>query len=101
MKKTYIKPTSEVVLINMTQGLLAGSVSAPLSDDVQDNGDANVEIGNYPIVNVYANMFLKHARFYVMMSHVNKGEGGQTFLVPHYPFNERILRLGISWNFFN
>ena len=68
---------------------------------VQDNGDANVEIGNYPIVNVYANMFLKHARFYVMMSHVNKGEGGQTFLVPHYPFNERILRLGISWNFFN
>ena len=40
MKKTYIKPTSEVVMINMTQGLLAGSVSAPLSDVEQDNGAA-------------------------------------------------------------
>lgn len=68
---------------------------------IQDNGENNVEIGNYPIVNVYANMFLKHARFYVMMSHVNKGEGGETFLVPHHPFNERILRMGVSWNFFN
>lgn len=67
---------------------------------VQDNGAANVEIGNYPIVNAYANMHLKHTRFFVMMSHVN-ASSGDSFLVPHYPINGRIFRFGVSWNFFN
>lgn len=67
---------------------------------VQDNGDANVEIGNYPFINVYANMHLKHTRFFVMMSHVN-ADSGEYFLAPHYPTNGRILRFGVSWNFFN
>lgn len=68
---------------------------------VQDNGENNVELGNYPIVNVYANMHLKHARFFLMMSHVNAGDGGNRFFVPHYPMNGMILRFGVSWNFFN
>ena len=68
---------------------------------VQDNGAANVETGNYPIVNVYANMHLKHTRFFVMMSHVNASAGGERFLTPHYPINGRIFRFGVSWNFFN
>ena len=67
---------------------------------VQDNGEANVKIGNYPIVNIYANMKLKHARFFLMMSHVNAGNG-EYFLTPHYPVNSRVLRFGVSWNFFN
>lgn len=67
---------------------------------VQDNGQSNVEIGNYPIVNVYANMHLKHTRFFVMMSHINSGSGDR-FLTPHYPINGRIFRFGVSWNFFN
>lgn len=67
---------------------------------VQDNGDTNVEVGNYPIVNAYANMHLKHTRFFVMMSHVN-ASSGDSFLVPHYPVNGRIFRFGVSWNFFN
>lgn len=67
---------------------------------VQDNGSANVEVGGYPFVNVYANMHLKHTRFFVMMSHVN-ASSGDYFLTPHYPTNGRILRFGVSWNFFN
>ena len=67
---------------------------------VQDNGENNVKIGNYPIVNVYANFHLKHARFFVMMSHVNKTPGNY-FLAPHYPQNGSLIRFGISWNFFN
>lgn len=67
---------------------------------IQDNGEANVKIGNYPIVNIYANMKLKHARFFLMMSHVNAGNG-EYFLTPHYPINSRVLRFGVSWNFFN
>ena len=69
---------------------------------VQENETSRVELGNYPIVNVYANLHLKHARFFVMMSHVNAGSGKISyFFTPHYPLNERILRFGVSWNFFN
>ena len=68
---------------------------------VQNNGENNLKIGNYPWVNVYANMKLKQARFYVMMSHVNYSSGNSYFLTPHYPTNQRVLRLGVSWNFFN
>lgn len=65
-------------------------------------GDSRVKIGNYPLVNVYANFHLKHTRFFVMYSHVNAGSGNKEyFLVPHYPLNERIFRFGVSWNFFN
>lgn len=67
---------------------------------VQDNGANNVEVGNYPYVNVYANLHLKHTRFFIMMSHVN-ASAGDYFLVPHYPLNGRVLRFGVSWNFFN
>lgn len=67
---------------------------------VQDNGENNVKTGNYPIINVYANMHIKQTRFFIMMSHVNAGNG-EYFLTPHYPLNSRVLRFGLSWNFFN
>lgn len=61
-----------------------------------------VKIGNYPIVNVYANFHLKHTRFYLMASHVNySAGGGNPFLTPHYPLNRLVIRFGLSWNFFN
>lgn len=68
---------------------------------VQGNGKNNVKIGNYPIVNVYANVHIKHTRFFVMMSHINAGQGDKNyFFAPHYPMNERVFRIGVSWNFF-
>ncbi|KGI60653.1 putative porin [Prevotella sp. S7 MS 2] len=64
--------------------------------------DSRVKIGNYPIVNVYANFHLKHTRFFVMYSHVNAGSGTRNyFLTPHHPLNGSLLRFGVSWNFFN
>ena len=51
---------------------------------VQGNGENNVKIGNYPIVNVYANVHIKHTRFFVMMSHINAGQGDKNYLfAPH------------------
>ncbi|MBR1732361.1 MAG: hypothetical protein IJ729_01265, partial [Alloprevotella sp.] len=68
---------------------------------VQDP-DARIKIGNYPVINAYANFHLKRTRFYVMASHVNYSSGtGCPFLVPHYPLNRLVLRLGVSWNFIN
>lgn len=69
---------------------------------VQKNSDSWVKIGGYPFVDVYANMHLKHTRFFIMYSHVNAGSGtSMYFLAPHYPQNGSILRMGLSWNFFN
>lgn len=63
--------------------------------------ESRTKVGGYPWVNVYINFMLKRARFFVMFSHVNHISGGNYFLVPHYPTNDRILRFGISWNFVN
>jgi len=69
---------------------------------IQQNADSKVEIGGYPFVDVYANFHLKRARFFVSMSHVNAGQGSKEyFLAPHYPTNLRVLRFGVSWNFYN
>lgn len=62
-----------------------------------------VDIGGYPIVNVYANLHLKRTRIYVMMYHVNDGliSRQNSFYAPHYPINPRLLKIGISWNFYD
>lgn len=64
--------------------------------------DDQVEIGGYPIVNVYANLHLKRTRIFAMMYHVNAGMGNaNSFLVPHYPINPRLFKIGVSWNFYD
>ena len=62
----------------------------------------DVKVGNYPFMNVYANMKLKRARFYIMMSHVNQGMMGDNyFALPHYPMNPRRFQMGVSVDFAN
>ena len=64
--------------------------------------DDLVEIGGYPIVNVYANLHLKRTRIFAMMYHVNAGMGSaNSFPVPHYPINPRLFKIGVSWNFYD
>lgn len=64
--------------------------------------DDQVKIGGYPIINVYANIFIKRTRIFVMMSHVNQGSGNSNaFYVPHYPIPPRLFRFGISWIFYD
>lgn len=69
---------------------------------IQQTGESRMELGEFPFVNVYANLHLKRARFFVMMTNVASGAANRmAFLTPHYPVNSRTLRLGVSWNFFN
>jgi hypothetical protein len=61
-----------------------------------------IKVGNYPFINVYANMKLSKARFFVMFSHVNQGMTGKNyFSLPHYPLNPRRFQMGISVDFAN
>ena len=64
--------------------------------------DQKIKVGNYPIIDVYANFHLKHTRFYIMYSHINYSSDHSTsFRAPHYPANPGMIKLGLSWNFFN
>lgn len=69
---------------------------------IQENADSRKELGNFPFIDVYANLHLKHTRFYIMMSNVTGTSfNRQNFLVPHHPMNRSVLHMGVSWNFFN
>ena len=66
------------------------------------NPNDKIEIGGYPMINVYANLQWKRTRIFVMMYHINQGSGDSNyFLAPHYPINPKMLKIGISWNFFD
>ncbi len=75
---------------------------ATMSFAVQDKSNAEL-VGNYPFCNVYANMKLKKARFYVLVSHVNQGlfGGSNYFAMPLYPMNGRRFQFGVSVDFAN
>lgn len=69
---------------------------------VQENPDSRIKLGNFPFVDVYANMHLKRARFFVMWNNVANSVGNKmNFLTPHYPINTSVMHIGVSWNFFN
>jgi hypothetical protein len=61
------------------------------------------KVGNYPYMNLYANFKLSKTRFYVMMTHFNRGlfGGNNYFSIPHYPLNPSRLLMGLSIDFQN
>lgn len=66
------------------------------------NPETRYKVGGYPLVNGYINLHLKRTRIFVQMYNLVQGTGGNGyFLAPHYPLNPRILKLGLSWNFFD
>ena len=69
---------------------------------VQENASTRTKVGNFPFVDVYANLHLKHARFFLLMQNATDTSFNRAyFLTPHYPMNASVLHFGISWNFFN
>ena len=66
------------------------------------NPEKEISIGGCPMIDVYANLHLKRTRIFVMLYNANQTMGNSRyFLAPHYPISPRILKLGISWNFFD
>lgn len=69
---------------------------------IQQNDDSRITLGNFPFIDVYANLHLKRARFFVMMTNAASSSfNRRAFLTPHYPTDSSVLRMGVSWNFFN
>jgi hypothetical protein len=58
--------------------------------------------GNYPYFDPFLNVQLKRLRFYLKFEHVNSGWIDKNyFSVLHYPRNERNLKFGLSWTFYD
>ena len=63
---------------------------------------STVKIGNYPVVNLYANFHLKRTRFFWEYYHINqKFMNDAYFSMPNYPIDPAITKIGISWNFYD
>jgi len=59
-------------------------------------------IGNYPVMNAYVNCHLKRTRFFLEYYHLNnKFMKGEYFSMPYYPIDPAVVKLGISWNFYD
>lgn len=64
-----------------------------------------VEIGNYPILNVYANFFVRylHLNFFAHYTHFNHlfmRENTNCQIMPNYPYNPDVFRAGLCWYFY-
>jgi hypothetical protein len=61
-----------------------------------------MKIGNYPVLNVYANFHLKRTRFFAEYYHVNQlFMKGVYYSMPYYPINPAIFKMGLTWNFYD
>ena len=59
-------------------------------------------IGNYPEMSVYANFHLKRTRFFIEYYNISQmfiNDG--YYSMPSYPINPALIKIGISWNFYN
>jgi hypothetical protein len=59
-------------------------------------------LGNYPYLDVFLNVRLKRVRFFMKYEHLNSGWLDRNFFTAlHYPMNQRYLKIGISWTFYD
>ncbi len=66
------------------------------------NRETRYKLGAYPMLNGYINLHLKRTRIFVQMYNLLQRGGDKSyFYIPHYPLNPRILKIGLSWNFFD
>ena len=60
------------------------------------------KIGNYPYMDVFLNLKISRARFYVKYENANGALMGQTYYyAPHYPMPDFALKFGVIWRFFD
>ena len=63
---------------------------------------SKVLIGNYPVMSAYMNFHLKRTRFFLEYYHVNNMfMKGAYYSMPNYPLDPAIMKMGVSWNFYD
>jgi len=60
------------------------------------------ETGNYVYADVFLNLRIKRARFFLLMQHINQGFAGYDYyMIPNYPMQDRAFKFGINWMFYD
>ncbi len=60
------------------------------------------KVGNYPFIDVYANLRLKRTRvFFKMMNVGTEFMNKEYYTTPGYPMNRRTFRMGVAWSFYD
>ncbi len=60
------------------------------------------EIGNYPKLDVYANIRIKRTRLFFMYEHLNSSMGNREyFSALHYPISPGMFKYGLIWTFYD
>jgi len=58
------------------------------------------EIGNYLYMDVFINIKIQRARFFLTYTHFNSSFMGRSyFMVPSYPMQDAAFKFGVSWRF--
>ncbi len=59
-------------------------------------------IGNYPYIDLHANLKLKRTRFFFILMNAASGFAGDNYYVaPNYPYYRRTFRIGVAWSFYD
>jgi len=65
------------------------------------NGEA-VEFSSYPVIDAWAKFALKRANIFLRYDYVNQGlQSNGYYTVNRYPMPDRLLKFGVSWNFYD
>lgn len=61
-----------------------------------------VEIGNYPVIDLFANARIRQTRIFLKAEHINTlfSNKRDYYSAPTYPYRDFVIRFGIVWNFF-
>jgi len=66
------------------------------------NNNSSNKLGNYPYINVFVNLKLKRARFFVKIEHLNyHWQKANYSMIDGYPMPPRSLKFGILWSFYD
>ena len=76
----------------------ANAYNPLLSEFVLQN---NTQIGNYPILDFFANAQIKRTRLFLKVENFSAGfTGRKYYAAPNYPYRDLTVRFGLVWNFF-
>jgi len=59
-----------------------------------------MEIGNYPIINVFVNGQIRRTRLYLKAENVSSIWQHNHFVTPTHVYRDLVVRFGVVWNFF-
>jgi len=59
------------------------------------------QIGNYPYVDLHANLKLKRTRFFFLLMNPTSSFFDNYYVAPDYPYYKRTFRFGLSWSFYD